>query len=112
MDFNTSSLEYLNILNPIKIYRNLPVPQLIEKALASGEGVLSSTGALCVKTGKYTGNGVGFRCKKQTCLFAEETCFPAFCRGIAAGGTGISQYKRRDHCRSDRSRQGGKRLYF
>jgi len=55
MDFNTSSLEYLNILNPIKIYRNLPVPQLIEKALASGEGVLSSTGALCVKTGKYTG---------------------------------------------------------
>lgn len=55
MDFNTSGLEYLNILNPVKIHRNLSVPQLVEKSLAAGEGVLGSTGALCVKTGKYTG---------------------------------------------------------
>ena len=38
-----------------KVYRNLPVSVLTEKALARGEGTLSNTGALVVKTGKYTG---------------------------------------------------------
>lgn len=37
------------------VYRNLTAPQLVEKALKNGEGVLSSTGALVVNTGKYTG---------------------------------------------------------
>ena len=45
----------LGIAGNGKIYHNLPVPQLVEKALARGEGTLTETGALNVHTGKYTG---------------------------------------------------------
>ena len=48
-------LTYLGITATKEIYRNLPVAILTEKALARGEGTLSNTGALVVKTGKYTG---------------------------------------------------------
>ena len=48
-------LSYLSITATKEIYRNLPVAILTEKALARGEGTLSNTGALVVKTGKYTG---------------------------------------------------------
>ncbi len=48
-------LSYLGITGATNIYRNLPVPQLTEKAVARGEGILNKTGALCVMTGKYTG---------------------------------------------------------
>ena len=48
-------LSYLGITATKEIYRNLPVAILTEKALARGEGKLSNTGALVVKTGKYTG---------------------------------------------------------
>lgn len=51
----TYDLEALGIKHPGRIYRNLSVPQLIEHALARGEGQLASNGALCVQTGKYTG---------------------------------------------------------
>jgi len=37
------------------IYRQLSIPQLIEKALENKEGTLTSTGALAVDTGKFTG---------------------------------------------------------
>lgn len=37
------------------IHYNLQVPELVEMALQRGEGVLSSTGAFSVRTGKYTG---------------------------------------------------------
>ena len=48
-------LSYLGIIETKGVYRNLPVSTLTEYALAAGEGKLSSTGALVVKTGKYTG---------------------------------------------------------
>ncbi|GAB4072737.1 phosphoenolpyruvate carboxykinase (ATP) [Barrientosiimonas marina] len=37
------------------IQKNLAVPQLAEKILNRGEGVLSATGAVCATTGAYTG---------------------------------------------------------
>ena len=49
------NLEYLGILNPKAVYRNLTVPELYEHALARKEGVIMDNGALLVKTGKYTG---------------------------------------------------------
>ncbi len=45
----------LGIAGDGKIYRNLSPAVLVEKALERGEGVLSDTGAIVVKTGKYTG---------------------------------------------------------
>lgn len=51
----TYGLEKLGIINPTAVYRNLTPAQLTEAALRRGEGSLSNTGALVVKTGKYTG---------------------------------------------------------
>ena len=51
----TYGLEKLGIINASAVYRNLPPAQLTEHALRRGEGTLSNTGALVVKTGKYTG---------------------------------------------------------
>jgi len=48
-------LESLGLRNLSGLHRNLSVPELIERAVARGEGVLASNGALCVQTGKYTG---------------------------------------------------------
>lgn len=45
----------LGIASDGEVYRNLPVPALVEAALERGEGILSDTGALVVETGKYTG---------------------------------------------------------
>ena len=42
-------------LKPSVVYRNLEPAQLTEEAIKRGEGSLSSTGALVVTTGKYTG---------------------------------------------------------
>lgn len=52
---DTYGLENLGIINAAKVYRNLTPAQLTEHALRRGEGTLSNTGALVVKTGKYTG---------------------------------------------------------
>ncbi|AWB09828.1 phosphoenolpyruvate carboxykinase (ATP) [Thermodesulfobium acidiphilum] len=41
--------------NVRSIKKNLSVPELIELAIKNGEGVLSSDGSLCVRTGKFTG---------------------------------------------------------
>jgi phosphoenolpyruvate carboxykinase (ATP) len=49
------SNELLRLLNGSNIYQNLSVPQLVEKVLARKEGILTSTGAVCATTGKYTG---------------------------------------------------------
>ncbi len=48
-------LNYLNIGTTKKIYRNLPVSDLVSFALLRKEGTLSESGALVVNTGKYTG---------------------------------------------------------
>ena len=48
-------LSYLGIIESKNVYRNLTVSKLTEFALARGEGTLNNTGALVVKTGKYTG---------------------------------------------------------
>ncbi|WP_017659081.1 phosphoenolpyruvate carboxykinase (ATP) [Baaleninema simplex] len=54
-EFPTYGLEAIGIKHPGRVYRNLCASKLIEHTLARGEGVLASNGALCVKTGKYTG---------------------------------------------------------
>lgn len=51
----TYGLETSGIINTKAIYRNLSPAKLTEHALRRGEGKLSNTGALVVKTGKYTG---------------------------------------------------------
>jgi len=42
-------------INPSKIYRNLSVGKLVEISVEKNEGMITSTGSLSVKTGKYTG---------------------------------------------------------
>ena len=48
-------LESMGIMGVTAAYRNLTPAELTERALARGEGKLSNTGALVIKTGKYTG---------------------------------------------------------
>lgn len=43
------------ILQKSLVHHNLSVPMLVEAAIERGEGKLTSNGALCVTTGKYTG---------------------------------------------------------
>jgi phosphoenolpyruvate carboxykinase (ATP) len=52
---DAKELAKYGIINPKVVYHNLTVPQLVEHAIARGEGKLSATGALTVNTGKYTG---------------------------------------------------------
>jgi len=51
----TYGLESLGLKNLGQVYWNLSVPQLVEHAIGRQEGTLASNGALCIRTGKYTG---------------------------------------------------------
>lgn len=51
----TYSLESSGIFHPREVFYNLSIPELLEHAIRKGEGIFSSTGALVVFTGKYTG---------------------------------------------------------
>ncbi len=51
----TYGIEKLGITAPKAVYRNLCPADLTERAIISGEGKLTDTGALSVMTGKYTG---------------------------------------------------------
>ena len=42
-------------INPSKIHRNLPVEKLVEISVQKNEGMITWTGSLSVKTGKFTG---------------------------------------------------------
>src|SRR5438552_13182245 len=48
-------LEYLGLQPSKKVHWNLATAELVEHALLRGEGVLSDTGALVVRTGACTG---------------------------------------------------------
>ena len=50
----TTQLEDFGI-TPSMVHRNLPVAKLVDLAVQKNEGIVTSTGSLSVKTGKYTG---------------------------------------------------------
>ena len=55
-DYNLMMIEFATLdIKLVKAHMNLPVPALVEMILQSREGVLSSTGSLSVRTGKFTG---------------------------------------------------------
>ncbi|MBO8172910.1 MAG: phosphoenolpyruvate carboxykinase (ATP) [Bacillaceae bacterium] len=45
----------LDVLGNEQVHFNLTVPQLVEKSIENGEGILADNGALSTTTGKYTG---------------------------------------------------------
>ena len=64
----TAQLENFGI-TPSTIHRNLTVAKLVEIAVQKNEGILTSTGSLSVKTGKYTGRSPDDR----YIIFDDET---------------------------------------
>ncbi|MBI1725360.1 MAG: phosphoenolpyruvate carboxykinase (ATP) [Candidatus Tectomicrobia bacterium] len=48
-------MEKIGLKNVGRVHRNLPMPALVEMAVARGEGYLAPNGALVVHTGKFSG---------------------------------------------------------
>jgi phosphoenolpyruvate carboxykinase (ATP) len=55
LELSDYGLGELGLRNLGHVYRNLAIPILVEHSIARTEAILSANGALCVKTGKYTG---------------------------------------------------------
>jgi len=51
----TCGTERIGLKNLGRVHRNLPMPSLVEAAVARGEGYLAPNGALVVHTGKFSG---------------------------------------------------------
>ena len=56
-------------ITPSSIHRNLPVAKLVDISIQKNEGMLTTTGSLAVKTGKYTGRSPDDR----YIIFDDET---------------------------------------
>jgi len=50
-----ASISHLGLQNVSAAYWNLSPAELVEENILRGEGVLSSTGALAIDTGEFTG---------------------------------------------------------
>ncbi len=79
---NTYGIEKLGIINATAIYRNLKPSQLTEHALRRGESTLSNTGALVVKTGKYTGRSANDKFIVDTPAVHDEIAWGSVNRPI------------------------------
>lgn len=55
MSLSRPDLSSSGIKDQKRVFHNLSVPQLVEFSISRGEGILTSRGALSVRTGKYTG---------------------------------------------------------
>ena len=75
-------LDKLGIVNAKTIYRNLTPAQLTEHAVIRGEGTLSNSGALVVKTGKYTGRSANDKFIVDTPAVHEEIAWGSVNRPI------------------------------
>ena len=64
----TAQLENFGI-TPSVVHRNLPVTKLVDLAVQKNEGIVTSTGSLSIKTGKYTGRSP----EDRYIVFDDET---------------------------------------
>ncbi len=55
MIVNAHGLEHHGLADAVEVRWNLSVPTLIEQSIRRGEGMLTRSGALCVRTGQRTG---------------------------------------------------------
>ena len=69
----SADLSKLGLKN-IRAYWNLPVPELVERSIAMGEGVLADSGALVIKTGEFTG-----RSPKDRFIVKDDSTVQTIC---------------------------------